>query len=132
VPFESAVSIPIAAVFVAVLILKADLHVPPGPILIVITPVVIVLAHSPAATYCTMLRVLVRHSPHIVPVHATHAVAIALLRSPIATDLNVLSAPPVWLTRLLRLLGGTLWLHRNSLGLVGTRSLSCLFGEYGH
>jgi hypothetical protein len=69
------------------------------------------------------------HATHAVIIAPLHAVIVALLGFPTGTDAGLLGALPVLLTRLLRLLGGTLWLHRNSLGLVGTGSLCRLFGE---
>src|SRR5205814_4145467 len=51
--------------------------------------------------------------------HAIGTVAIALFRSPAAADPNVLGTLTVLLSRLLRLLRRSLWLDRDSLGLVG-------------
>jgi hypothetical protein len=57
-----------------------------------------------------MIRVvLIVHPPHAALAHA-FLVAIALLRSPIATNPNILSRLPILLSGLLRLLRGALWL----------------------
>jgi hypothetical protein len=132
---------PIAAILIAVFVLEADFHSTLRPILVVRTSAVaisvravIVGRHSPISTYRAAVPVhiaahLFSHPPHIVLAHAPHTVAIALLRSPIATDSNVLAAVPVLLARLLRLLGAALWLHRDSLGLTGRQRLSLILGE---
>jgi hypothetical protein len=63
--------------------------------------------------------------------HAIGTVAIALFRSPAAADSNVLGTLAVLLSRLLRLLRRSLWLHRDSLGLVGKLRLSLVLSERG-
>jgi hypothetical protein len=72
---------------------------------------------------------LIHHSAHAVLAHLPHIVAVARMRSPIATDLTVVTSIAVFLTRLLRLLGAALWLHGNSLGLARSRRLPLILGE---
>jgi hypothetical protein len=133
------------AILVAIFVLDADLHPTTGrpilivtvrPILIVITPAaafsavaIIIGPHSPTATYRPVVPVhLAPHPvPHPLIVVLTHAVA--LLSSPIPTDLNVLGALPVLLTRLFRLLGRALRLHRGCLGLGGAGRLRLILCE---
>jgi hypothetical protein len=83
---------------------------------------------------------LLHHPSHIVLTHATHAIAVPRLRSPIAADLNILTALLFLPARLLRLLRRALWFHRNSLwlrrsrsrlGLALNRRQSLLLGECG-
>jgi hypothetical protein len=113
------------AVFVAVFIFKTNLYLSPGPIVIAITSLIIIAAHALPATYRTTISVLaVRHSPPVVCLRA-----VDILCSPTAANLDVISALPILLVRLVRLLRVALWLHRNSQGLDRTRSVSSLFGE---
>ena len=55
-------------------------------------------------------------------------VGVTLLCGPVTTDLNALAAIPVLFAGLLRLLRRPLGLHRNGLGLIGSRSV-LIFGE---
>jgi hypothetical protein len=113
------------AVFVAVFILITNLYLSPRPIVIAITSLVIIAAHALPATYRTTIPVLVvRHSPPLVCLRA-----VDILCSPTAADPDVISALPILLPRLFRLLRVALRLDRNSQGLVRTRSVSSLFGE---
>jgi hypothetical protein len=63
--------------------------------------------------------------------HAIETVAIALFRSPATADPNVLGTLTVLLSRLLRLLRRSLWLDRDSLGLVGRLRLPLVLSESG-
>ena len=128
------------AVLVAVFVLEADFYPAPRPILVVRASAVavpvgsVIGAGSPVATYRAVVRIhvgshVVPHLPHIVLAQAIHPVAIALLRSPIATYLTVFTSIPVLLARLLR---AALWLHGNGLGLAGSRRLPLILGECGN
>jgi hypothetical protein len=112
--------IPVAAILVAVCVLDADFHSTASPILVVITSAVatslgavIIGTRPPIAAYG-----LVPGSPHVVVAHLIAMVVIALLRSPTATDANVLGTLTLLVARLLRLPRRALGLH-GSLGLVG-------------
>jgi hypothetical protein len=125
--------IPVAAIFIAVCVFKADLHATPSPILSGMIPAValsvgaiIVGAHSRTATDRAAIAVDIAFHPvaralRVVLADAIHPVVIALLRSPIATDADVVGAILVLVARLLRLLRGALWLNGNSLGFIGGR-----------
>jgi hypothetical protein len=111
------------AVFVAVFIFKTNLYLSPGPIVTAITSLIIIAAHALPATYRTTIPVLVvRHSPPVVGWRA-----VDILCSPTAADLDVISALPILLARLVRLLRVALWLDRNTQGLVRTRSFTSHF-----
>jgi hypothetical protein len=72
---------------------------------------------------------MIGHAP--VLAGSIHLIAIALLRSPIAPELNVLAALLVLPARLLRLLWTVLRLHRNSLRLSGIWTRVWVLGEAG-
>jgi hypothetical protein len=129
------------AIFVAVFVLDANFYSTLGPILVVITPTVafsvrtiIVSMHLPIATHRTMVPIPIAihsfpHLSHIALAHAPHIVAAALLCSPIATDPGVLSALPILVAGLFRLLGRALRLHRRRLRLIKSRRLFFVLGE---
>ena len=116
-------SIPITADFVPVFVFCANLYTSPRSIFIVITPAVVAL-HPPVATDCTMIRVVVVVHPTHTPL--AHSVAVALLHSPVAADLDILSRLPFLVSGLLRLAGAALWLHRSQRWRVGGRRISHL------
>ena len=62
------------------------------------------------------------------PAHTplAHAVAIALLRSPVAADLDIFSRISFLISGLLRLAGAALWLHGRQRWRVGDRRTSHL------
>ncbi len=93
-------------------------------------PFVFVSVHSPIAADSTTVPVMVGHAP-VVLAGSIHLIAIALLRSPIAPELNVLATLLVLPARLLRLLWTVLWLHRNSLRLIGIWTRVWVLGEAG-
>jgi hypothetical protein len=122
----------IMAEFVAVLVLEADLYPSARPVLVVIVsaiPFVFVSVHSPIAADCTAVPVMVCHAT--VLAGSIHLIAIALLRSPVASELDVLAALLLLPARLLRLLWTVLWLHRNSLRLSGIWTRVWVLGEAG-
>jgi hypothetical protein len=125
----------IAAILIAIFILEADLHPTERPIFMVVIPAVslrpiIVGTRSPVSTYRAVVSVHIASFPWpgLVLTHIA-IVLIALLRSPVATDLYVTPALAVLLASLVRLLGGTVWLHRSSLGDAGRRRVLGIFGE---
>jgi len=132
--------LPIAAILVAIFVLETDFHSTPKPVLVGITPVraFIIRAHAPTMAYSAMVRIhiashAVHHSAHLLPLHASHPVTVAL-HPPIAAESRVFSALPVLLARLLRLLGRALGLHGNSLwlagsGLAGSGGVPLILGE---
>jgi hypothetical protein len=126
------------AILVAVFVLDANFYSTLGPILIVITPAVafpvravavVIWMHSPTSPYCTMvpvhIAVHIPRSSRVVLTRASHIFAIAL----IAVDPSVISALPVLLLRLVRLLRRKLWLYGGSLGLAQGRRFSLVLGE---
>jgi hypothetical protein len=177
--------IPVATILVTVCVLDTDFHSTARPILVVIAPTVaisvgaviigtrppiaahglvpgsphIVVAHpiatlviaplrSPTATDPNVLRTVTLLVPRLLRLprralglhgslglvglaHAIGTVAIALFRSPAAADPNVLGTLTVLLLRLFRLLRRSLWLDRDSLGLVGRLRLPLLLSESG-
>jgi hypothetical protein len=71
-----------------------------------------------------MIRVVLVVHPAHTPL--AHAVAIALLHSPVAADLDILSRLPFLVSGLVRLAGAALWLHRRQRWRVGGRRTSHL------
>src|SRR3954454_24323596 len=128
--------IPVTAELVAIFVFGADLHSGTSAVLIVITSFVIVPMRAPVATHRPVILILVPHSPHIglahiVLAHATHALAVALLRFPITADLDIFGRLAVLFSGLLRLLRAALWLNGRDLGLVGRRRASVVLSERG-
>jgi hypothetical protein len=131
----------IVAILVAGFVLDANLYSTLGPILIVITAVtfpvraaaVVIGMHPPTSPYCTMDSVhIALHFPRssrVVLARAGPVFSPSLLRSPIAVDPSVISALPVLLPGLVRLLRRKFWLHGGSLGRAQGRRLSLVLGE---
>jgi hypothetical protein len=102
--------VPVPAILIAVLVLKADLHAAASsipmigiPAVVISVRAVIVGSYSPIAAYRAAIPVHAAIAIHIashlaarpirvVLAHAVHAVVIAFLRSPIAADPNILGA----------------------------------------
>src|SRR5881275_2220966 len=104
---------------VAVLVLEADFYPSARSVLVVVVspgPLVLVSVNSPVTADCTAVPLMVRHA--VVLAGSFHLIAIALLRSPVAPELNILAALLVLPARLLGLLWAVLRLHRNSLRLI--------------
>src|SRR5215217_7779837 len=114
-------SIPITADFVPVFVFCANLYTSPRSIFIVITPAVVAL-HPPVATDCTMIRVVVVVHPTHTPL--AHSVAVALLHSPVAADLDILSRLPFLVSGLLRLPRTAFRLNGRQLWRVGGWGIS--------
>jgi hypothetical protein len=121
-------SIPVTANFVSVFVFPANLYAKTRSFFIVITSSIVVTSsivtlHLPVATDRTVIPIVsVVHSSHMLLLHAPlihtpHSLAIPL-RSPIATDADIIRGLPILLPGLIRLLGGTLWLHRDGLRLI--------------
>jgi hypothetical protein len=133
----------VTAILVAVFVLHADLHSTPWPIRVVISSAVVIAVcaiiigvHSPIATHRPVVPIptaphLLSCPPWLILACAIGTVAIALFRSPAATDPHILSALPLLVTRLLGLLRRALRLHGDSLGLVGWLRLSLILREWG-
>jgi len=101
-------SIPVAAEFVPVFVYGANLYARPRSVFIVITSFIIAL-HFPVATDCLMIQIIFVDDPTLA--HASHTLAVALLRPPVATNLDILSRPSVLFSGSLRLLRATLGLN---------------------
>src|SRR5215218_3692189 len=111
-------SVSVAADFTPIFIFPADFDAHTRSVVIVISsPVLleiwssIVALHLPVATHRTMIQVVFVVRPPHTPL--AEPVAIALPRSPIATDPDILSRRPFLVSKLLRLFGPALRLHRS-------------------
>ena len=102
--------VPVPAILIAVFVLKADLHAAASPIPVIVTPVVaisvravIVGPYSPIAAYRAAIPIHVASHLAARPIGVVlaHAIVIAFLRSPIATDPNVFGAIAVLVAGLL-------------------------------
>jgi len=80
-------SIPVAAEFVAVFVNGANLDAGPRSLLVVVASFIIAL-HLPITTDRAVIHIVFVHDPALA--HASYAVAIALLRPPVTTDLDIL------------------------------------------
>jgi len=128
----------IAAIFVAVLILHTDFDSPPSSLLVEASVLIIVFpipvsvsavpfavattVHSPIATHCAIVAIVTIATCTVI------ATVVARLRPPVAPYLDVSSAVPVLLLRLIRLLGAALGLNRTSLLRAGSTAL--VFRKY--
>jgi hypothetical protein len=124
------------AILVAVLVLDTKLYSPSPSVVEITIPVsvsaipisafiitVAFVVHFPISTYSAIVAVV------SVAAHRAVSLVVALVRSPIAADLNFLAALLLLTARLFRLLRGALRLNRAGLGLVGIRRRSDLLGE---
>jgi hypothetical protein len=137
VPPTAALSVPIATIFVAILVLDTSLGSAATSIIVGVGPAVLVLiaaipiaittlavtVHPPIPTHRTIITVVATGGTVIV------ITIVAIFRSPIAPDRSVVTASFILVTQLIRwLLSALLW-NRNSLRLGGDRCLSSVFGE---
>ena len=107
-------SVPVVAEFIPVFIFPANLYAKAETIVIVVGRSFLIVLHWTVAADRTMAPVILILGPSHMP--RSHTIAIALLRSPVAADLDVFSRSPLSVPKLLSSPGTALRLPRGKLG----------------
>jgi len=131
--------VPVAAVFVSILVLHARLNASSSSIIIEIAVAIPIVMVAMPAAISTIPPIAALHSQISIPRAIITVVGastrgvvtqlVALLCLPIATDTNILAAFLVLLPRLFRLLRGPLGLNGSGLRLAWSRSIFGVLSE---